>query len=95
MRLSLVFDLKQKILPIFHLTKYSKVLFYAHTAHLCAKLFGSQEINVDARHKGAPMSTHREIGPCHASQSKNKDKNRVFMTDTFKAHARFKKHINT
>jgi len=95
MRLSLVFNPKKKILLIFYLTNFLKMHLYAYTAHLCKKLFGSQEINVDARHKGAPMNTHREVGPRHTPPLRSKDKDRIFMTDTFKAHARFNKHTDS
>jgi hypothetical protein len=81
----LIINPKKKILPIFHLTNSSKVLFYARTAHLCASFLGSQEINIDVDHKGAPISTHREVDPDHGFRSGNKEKHGVIMTDTFKA----------
>jgi hypothetical protein len=82
-----------KILPIFHLTNFLKAHLYAHAAYLCVSFFGSQEINVDVGRKGAPMSTHRGVGPRHALQSESKDKNRIVMTDALKAYTRSNKHI--
>ena len=83
MRVSLNFNPKKKILPIFYLTNSLKVLFYAHTAYLCASILGSQEINVDVDHKGAPMSTHSEADQHHGFRPITEEKHGVVMRDTF------------
>jgi hypothetical protein len=85
MRLSLNFNPKKKILPIFYLTNSPKVLFYARTAYLCESFLGSQEIYIDVDHKGAPMSTHSEVDQHHEFRSENEEKHRVVVRDTFKA----------
>jgi hypothetical protein len=85
MRLSLNFNPKKKILPIFYLTYSSKVLFYARTAHLCVSFLGSQEIIIDMDREGASMSTDSEVDQHHGIGPENAKRYGVAMRDAFKA----------